>query len=59
MQGYSGADVYASVRKAEFYNLGKTLLLGIVHGTANDNIGGKLAAITPSYYVWYLLKTLN
>jgi len=34
----------------------KTLLTGIVHGTYGDNIGGKLAAITPSFYIKDLLK---
>ena len=33
-----------------------TILIGVVHGTATDNTGGKLATITPSYYVWDLLK---
>src|SRR5690606_2288362 len=56
MQGCSGAGVYFSVEKAEFYSIGKTILIGVVHGTAKDNTGGKLAAITPSFYIWDLLK---
>jgi len=59
MQGCSGGGVYASVKKAEYYSLGKTLLLGVVHGTAGDNTGGKLCAVTPAYYVWDLLGSIN
>jgi hypothetical protein len=56
MQGCSGSGVYYSVKKAMFIGGNKTILLGVVHGTAGDNTGGKLAAITPSYYIWDILK---
>ena len=56
MQGCSGSGVYFSVRKAVFIGGDKTILLGVVHGTTGDNTGGKLAAITPSYYIWDILK---
>ncbi len=41
-------------------SMGKTLMIGVVHGTASDDTGGKMAAITPSFYIWDLLnKTQN
>jgi hypothetical protein len=59
MQGCSGGGVFCSVSKAMFMSLGKTLMIGVVHGTANDNTGGKLAAITPSFYIWDLLNNIK
>lgn len=56
MQGCSGSGVYFSVKKAMFFGGDATLLIGIVHGTAGDDTGGKLATITPSYYIWDILK---
>ncbi|MBX2932013.1 MAG: hypothetical protein KF781_08720 [Chitinophagaceae bacterium] len=56
MQGCSGSGVYYSVKKAMFIGGNKTIFLGVVHGTQADNTGGKLAAITPSYYIWDILK---
>lgn len=56
MQGCSGSGVYYSVKKAMFIGGNKTIFLGVVHGTQGDNTGGKLAAITPSYYIWDMLK---
>ena len=56
MQGCSGFVVYISVKKAMYFGGNKTILVGVVHGTASDDTGGKLAAITPSYYIWDLLK---
>jgi hypothetical protein len=56
IEGCSGSGVFFSVKKA-FYLAGKaTLMIGIVHGTQGDSTGGKLAAVTPSYYVLDLLK---
>ena len=56
IEGCSGSGVYFSVKKA-FYMAGKTtLMIGIVHGTYGDSTGGKLAAITPSYYISDLFK---
>jgi hypothetical protein len=56
MQGCSGSGVYFSVKKSMFLGGDKTILIGVVHGTKGDNSGGKLAAITPSYYILDLLK---
>lgn len=55
MQGCSGGGVFASVKKAIYYRLKNTIMLGIVHGIAGDETGGKLAAITPSFYIWDIL----
>jgi hypothetical protein len=40
-------------------SMNKTLILGIVHGTAQDGTGGKLAAIFPSFYIWDLLEVVK
>lgn len=56
IQGCSGSGVYFSVKKGMYYGGKVTYLIGIVHGTQGDNTGGKLAAITPSYYINDLLK---
>jgi hypothetical protein len=57
IQGCSGSGVFLSVRKSRmFLNVGRTLMIGIVHGTHGDNTGGKLAAITPSYYILDLFE---
>lgn len=57
IQGCSGSGVYFSVKKTTIYYGGsKTLMIGIVHATQSDNTGGKLAAITPSYYIFDLFK---
>jgi len=58
IQGCSGSGVFFSVKKS-FYMAGKTtLMIGVMHGTFRDNTGGKLAAVTPSFYVLDLLKEL-
>lgn len=56
MQGCSGSGVYYSVKKTMFYGGDKTILIGVVHGTKGDNTGGKLAAITPSFYFFDFFK---
>jgi hypothetical protein len=57
IQGCSGSGVYYSVSNDAMYVGGnKTILIGIMHGTKGDNTGGKLAVITPSYYIFDLLK---
>lgn len=56
IQGCSGSAVYISVYAEEYYDAGRTFLVGIVHGTYADDTGGKMAAITPSYYITELLK---
>lgn len=55
IQGCSGSGVFYSVKKAMYYGGDKTIMIGVVHGTQGDNTGGKLAAITPSYYIFDLL----
>jgi hypothetical protein len=56
IQGCSGSGVYFSVKKGMYVGGSVTLFIGIVHGTQGDNSGGKLAAITPSFYINDLLK---
>lgn len=58
IQGCSGSGVYYSVAKTVGMTIGddKTILIGIMHGTRSDNTGGKLAMITPSYYLFDILK---
>ncbi len=56
IQGCSGSGVYLAVQKAIVIGGKVTYYIGIVHGTQGDNTGGKLAAITPSYYITDLLK---
>lgn len=56
IQGCSGSGVYYSIKKGMFLGGDKTILIGVVHGTQGDNTGGKLAAITPSYYIFDLFK---
>lgn len=52
--GYSGGPVF-DLGIIQTGNLamttGKTKLHGFVHGTISDTTGGKMAAITPSFYV--------
>jgi len=52
--GYSGGPVF----DISIYKLGAmtttgdgTKLFGIIHGTVSDETGGKLAAVTPSFYI--------
>jgi hypothetical protein len=33
-----------------------TILYGLMHGTISDETGGKLAAVTPSFYLIELLN---
>jgi hypothetical protein len=57
IQGCSGSGVYVGVqKKGVSVGPSKTILFGIIHGTYSDNTGGKLAMVTPSYYVFDLLK---
>lgn len=59
MQGCSGSGVYFSVQKAMFFGGNVTVFIGVVHGTATDDTGGKLATITPAFYVWDLLNQIQ
>ncbi|WP_462250676.1 serine protease family protein [Ferruginibacter sp.] len=57
VQGYSGGPVFVGVKKdGVVVGPKQTQLAGIVHGTFSDNTGGKIAMITPSYYVLDLIK---
>lgn len=52
--GYSGGPVFDlgyTVNRGSTTYSEKTILHGIVHGTINDDTGGKLAAITPAKYL--------
>lgn len=56
IQGCSGSGVYYSIKRDVYVGGDKTLLIGLMHGTYSDNTGGKIAMITPSYYIFDLLK---
>lgn len=54
MGGYSGGPVFdlgISVYGAMTSTKEHTVLKGIVHGTMSDDSGGKLALITPTFYL--------
>lgn len=58
MGGYSGApvlDLGYSIWGNATSTKEKTILQGIVHGTMSDNTGGKIALITPMYFLKGLL----
>lgn len=58
MGGYSGGPVFDLgyiKTPAMMQSYGDTTLLGFIHGTNSDNTGGKLALVTPSYYLKDLL----
>lgn len=54
MGGYSGGPIFdlgylsTPVMRQSY---GETTLLGFVHGTYSDQTGGKIALVTPSYYL--------
>ena len=57
--GYSGCPVFDlgyMIVGAMTTTKDKTLCYGIMHGTISDNTGGKLAAVTPAFYLNELLK---
>ncbi len=57
--GYSGGPVYDLSILEQGGNvtyIGATKLVGIIHGIIVDNTGGKLSAVTPSFYLFDLLK---
>lgn len=56
IQGCSGSGVFLSVKKDVYVGGDKTIMIGIMHGTYSDNTGGKIAAVTPSYYIFDLFK---
>ena len=52
IQGCSGSGVFMSVYKEPIWRKrSKTYMVGIIHGTQSDNTGGKMAAVTPLYYL--------
>ena len=58
MGGYSGApvlDLGYSVWGNATSTKDKTIMQGVVHGTMSDNTGGKIALITPTYFLKDLL----
>ncbi|HRJ31614.1 MAG TPA: trypsin-like peptidase domain-containing protein [Cyclobacteriaceae bacterium] len=57
VQGYSGGPVFIGIEKAGVtVGWNQTTIVGIVHGTFRDNTGGKLAMITPAYYIHEIVK---
>ena len=56
VEGYSGAPVFVGVKKFGI-SIGpeETFIIGIMHGTYKDNTGGKMAFVTPSYFIRDLL----
>jgi hypothetical protein len=54
VQGFSGAPVYA-MSEVNFggvaLGVGRFACIGLVHGTLQDNTGGKFAAIVPGYFI--------
>ena len=57
IQGYSGGPVLMGLENAGIsVDWNETLLVGIMHGTYSDNTGGKLAMVTPSFYIREILK---
>jgi hypothetical protein len=59
MAGYSGCPIfdmgYVTYGKMTIEGE-KTICYGIMHGTLYDSTGGKIAAVTPSCYLMYLLE---
>ena len=54
MGGYSGGPVFDlgyMVVGAMTTTKKKTICYGIIHGTMSDNTGGKIAMVTPTYYL--------
>ena len=59
--GYSGCpvvDLSIFIAGAMTTTGSVTCFYGIMHGTISDNTGGKIALVTPSYYVYELFATL-
>lgn len=54
VQGFSGGPVYAlsEVRLGTMaFGTGQFACVGLVHGTLQDNTGGKFSAVVPSYFI--------
>ena len=57
IQGCSGSGVYVGVEKIGVsVGPAQTILVGVMHGTFSDNTGGKLAIVTPSFYIFDFFK---
>jgi hypothetical protein len=56
IQGCSGSGVFSSVKKAMYFGSSKTFMIGIMHGTQSDNTGGKMAEVTPTFYILDFFK---
>ena len=57
IQGYSGGPVLMGLENGTIsVDWNETLLVGIMHGTYSDDTGGKLAMVTPSFYIREILK---
>lgn len=56
IEGCSGSGVFYGVKKTMYIGSKTTVLIGLIHGTYCDNTGGKIAAVTPSFYIYDLFK---
>ena len=59
--GYSGCPVFDlgySTNGVMEITKGKTVCHGIMHGTMSDNTGGKIAMVTPSFYLKDLIDVV-
>ncbi len=60
IQGISGGGLFSNVHRAGFsINApanNQTSLWGLLSMTIQDNTGGKMAAVMPSFYIWDLLN---
>jgi hypothetical protein len=60
IQGYSGGPVFIGIEKPGItVGWAQTNIVGIVHGTFQDNTGGKLAMITPAFYIHELVELVK
>ncbi len=60
--GYSGCPVFDlgySTNGVMQITKERTWCHGIMHGTMSDNTGGKIAMVTPAYYIKDLIETKN
>ena len=61
MGGYSGCPVFDlgySTNGVMEITKGKTICHGIMHGTMSDNTDGKIAMVTPSFYLKDLIDVV-
>lgn len=58
VEGYSGCPVFDLAYETNGIlttTRGQTCCHGIMHGTLCDNTGGKIAMVTPSYFLKYII----